>query len=152
ALGDSKTALRFVLIAVILNIILDPLFIAGFGLGVKGAAYATIGAQGLAFVYGLFYVLYRQLAPFRLPTLPSRHEVGLILNFGTPACVQMASVSGGVAAVMSVVTGFGGEVVGGFSAAQRLDNLIRLPAQALGTSVNSMAGQNIGVRNWPRVK
>lgn len=151
ALGDSKTPLRFVFIAVIINIALDPLFIAGFDLGVKGAAYATIGAQGLAFVYGLTYVLYRKLAPFRVPTLPSKQEVGLILNLGIPAGLQMASVSGGVAAVMSVVTGFGGEVVGGFSAAQRLDNLIRLPAQALGTSVNSMAGQNIGVRNWSRV-
>lgn len=152
ALGDSKTPLRFVFIAVVLNIVLDPLFIAVFHLGVKGAAYATIFSQGLAFVYGVTYVLRRNLAPFRIPTLPSRQEVGLILNLGIPSGLQMASVSGGVAAVMSVVTGFGEEIVGGFSAAQRLDNLIMLPAQALGTSVNSMAGQNIGVRNWPRVK
>src|SRR5699024_2428378 len=53
SLGDSKTPLRFVLIAVMLNIVLDPLFIAGFDLGVEGAAFATITAQGAAFLYGL---------------------------------------------------------------------------------------------------
>src|SRR5699024_698208 len=51
ALGDSKTPMRFVLIAVLLNIVLDPLFIAGFNLGIEGAAYATILSQGCAFLY-----------------------------------------------------------------------------------------------------
>src|SRR5699024_9164388 len=60
--------------------------------------------------------------------------------------------SAGSAAIVSVVTKFGGSVVGGFGAAQRLDSLIMLPAQALGTSVNSMAGQNIAVKNWQRIK
>ena len=64
----------------------------------------------------------------------------------------MAVISAGSAAIMSVVTSFGSSVVGGFGAAQRLDKLITLPAQALGTSVSSMAGQNIGVGNWDRVK
>lgn len=152
SLGDSKTPLRFVFISLILNIILDPLFIAGLHLGVKGAAYATIASQGLAFVYGITYVLYRKLAPFSLPKVPSKQEVGLILNLGIPSGLQMAVVSAGVAAIMSVVTGFGEGVVAGFSAAQRLDSILMLPAHALGTSVNSMAGQNIGIKNWPRVR
>lgn len=152
AMGDSKTPLRFVFIAVLLNIVFDPLFIAGFDLGVAGAAYATVGSQGLAFVYGLTYVLRRKMVPFHLPRLPSRQEVGLILNLGIPSGLQMAVISAGVAAIMSVVTGFGEQVVAGFGAAQRLDKILMLPAQALGTAVNSMAGQNIGVRNWKRVE
>lgn len=152
SLGDSKTPLRFVMIAVALNIVLDPLFIAGLHLGVKGAAYATVISQGVAFLYGIIFVLYRKLAPFSLPTLPTKQEVGLILNLGIPSGLQMAVISAGVAAIMSVVTGFGAGVVAGFSAAQRLDSLLMLPAHALGTSVSSMAGQNIGVRDWPRVK
>lgn len=152
SLGDSKTPLRFVMIAVLLNIMFDPLFIAGFDWGVAGAAYATIVAQGSAFLYGLIYVLYRKLAPFSAPKLPSKLEVGLILNVGIPSGLQMAVISAGSAAVMSVVTGFGEGVVAGFSAAQRLDSIIMLPAHALGTSVSSMAGQNIGVRNWARVR
>lgn len=152
ALGDSKTPIRFVMIAVALNIVLDPLFIAVFNMGVKGAAYATVISQGIAFLYGIIYVLRRKLAPFRLPTIPRRHEIGLILNLGIPSGLQMAVISAGVAAIMSVVTGFGDDVVAGFSAAQRLDSLLMLPAHALGTSVSSMAGQNIGVRDWSRVK
>ncbi|MGM8211503.1 MATE family efflux transporter [Virgibacillus sp. W0430] len=152
ALGDSKTPLRFVMLAVILNVILDPFFIAGLNLGIKGAAMATILAQGIAFMYGLIYVLYRKLAPFTIPSLPKRHEVGLILKLGIPSGLQMSVISAGSAAIMSVVTTFGSSVVGGFGAAQRLDSIIMLPAHALGTTVSSMAGQNIGVRNWGRVR
>ena len=151
ALGDSKTPLRFVMIAVILNVVLDPLFIAGFKLGIAGAAYATIIAQGTAFIYGMIHVLRYKLAPFSLPSIPTRQEVGLILNLGIPSGLQMAVISAGSAAIMSVVTKFGGSVVGGFGAAQRLDNILMLPASALGTAVSSMAGQNIGVKKWRRV-
>lgn len=152
ALGDSKTPLRFVMLAVALNIVLDPLFIAGFNLGIDGAAYATIVAQGSAFLYGVIHVLYRKLAPFSMPSIPSKKEVGLILNLGIPSGLQMAVISAGVAAIMSVVTIYGEDVVAGFGAAQRLDSILMLPAHALGTAVSSMAGQNIGVQNWSRVK
>src|SRR5699024_5947807 len=74
-----------------------------------------------------------------------------ILKLGIPAGFQMSVISAGAAAIMSVVTTFGSAVVGGFGAAQRIDSLLMLPAQALGTAVNSMAGQNIGNKNWNRV-
>ncbi|NMA68447.1 MAG: MATE family efflux transporter, partial [Desulfitobacterium sp.] len=151
ALGDSKTPLKIVLAAVILNTFLDPLFIAGFNLGVNGAAIATIISQGLAFVAGLYIVLKGKLAPFSVPFIPANEEVFLILKLGVPAGLQMSVISAGIAAIMSVVNSFGPHVVSGFSAAQRLDSLIMLPAQALGTAVNSMAGQNIGVKRWERV-
>jgi len=64
----------------------------------------------------------------------------------------MAVISAGSAAIMSVVTFFGGSVVAGFGAAQRLDSLLLLPARSLGIAVTSMAGQNIGANNWSRVK
>ncbi|MCQ9617428.1 MATE family efflux transporter [Paenalcaligenes niemegkensis] len=56
AFGDSKTPLYFVLLATVLATVLDPLFIAGFDLGVAGAAYATVLAQSIAFIYSLFYL------------------------------------------------------------------------------------------------
>lgn len=151
AIGDSKSPLMFVAIAVALNTVLDPLFIAGFNLGVEGAAYATIIAQGTSFLFGLIMVLRNKLVPFSLPSVPKWEEVKLILHLGIPAGLQMGVISAGSAAIMSVVTSFGGAVVGGFGAAQRLDSIIMLPAQALGQSVTSMAGQNIGVGNWQRV-
>lgn len=151
ALGDSKTPMRFVLLAVILNVVLDPLFIHTFQGGIKGAAYATVVSQGATFLYGLIYVLAKKLAPISVPSLPSWTETKTILNLGIPSGLQMAVISAGSAAVMSVVTSFGAEVVGGYSAAQRLDSLIMLPAMALGIAVSSMAGQNIGHRDWGRV-
>lgn len=151
ALGDSKTPITFVTVAVLLNLVLDPLFISGFNWGVEGAAIATVTSQGVAFLYGMIYVLYKKLAPFSVPKLPAKQEVGLILNLGIPAGLQMAVISAGSAAIMSVVTTFGGGAVAGFSAAQRLDSLLLLPAHALSTAVGSMAGQNIGIRNWDRV-
>lgn len=152
ALGDSKSPLLFVFIAVMLNVFLDPLFIAGFNLGVNGAAYATILAQGIAFLFGIVYVLRRGLVPFQWPKIPKLEEVKLILHLGIPAGLQMSVISAGSAAIMSVVTVFGSSVVGGFGAAQRLDSIIMIPAHALGTAVNSMAGQNIGIAKWDRVR
>src|SRR5699024_6207007 len=78
AIGDSKTPLRFVAIAVLLNIVLDPLFISVFDFGVQGAAIATILSQGFSFVYGMVYVIKRKLMPITWPTKPKWQEVKLI--------------------------------------------------------------------------
>lgn len=152
ALGDSKTPLKFVLVAVILNTILDPLFISGFGWGIEGAAYATVLSQAVAFLLGLWYTLRNGLAPLSIPFLPKKEQVLLILKLGIPSGLQMMVIYAGVTAIMSVVNSFGGSVVAGFGASQRIDSLITLPAMALGTAVNSMAGQNIGIGRWDRVK
>ncbi|GAB2568576.1 MATE family efflux transporter [Gracilibacillus alcaliphilus] len=152
AVGDSKSPLRFIGLAVVLNIILDPLFISFFDLGVQGAAFATILSQGFSFIYGVYYVIKHQLIALKWPTLPAWSEVKLILNLGIPSGLQMAVISAGSAAIMSVVTAHGEAAVAGYSAAQRLDSIFMLPAHALGATVNSMAGQNIGVGKWERVK
>src|SRR5690625_2064602 len=107
ALGDSKTPLRFVTVAWILDIGLEPLFISGLDMGIEGAAYATVLSQGLSFVYGLSHVLRKKLAPLQLPRLPTREQTSKILRLGIPSGLQMAVITGGSAAVMSVVTSFG---------------------------------------------
>ena len=152
ALGDSRTPLRIVLLAVILNAIFAPLFMLVFDLGIQGAALATVGSQALAFLYSAYLAVKRNLVPFKIPSIPARYEVGLILKLGIPAGLQMGVIHAGIAAILSVVTQFGADSVAGFSAAQRLDSLIMLPAMALGTAVNAMAGQNIGIQQWTRVK
>lgn len=151
AIGDSKTPMYIIFIAVLLNVVLDPLFISVFNWGIEGAAFATVVAQAIAFLVGLIYILHNKLAPFTIPKQPAWKEIRLILHLGIPSGLQMAVISAGSAAILSVVTGFGAGVVAGFSAAQRLDSLLLLPAHALSTSVGSMAGQNIGIKNWERV-
>src|SRR5690625_837930 len=151
ALGDSKTPLYFILTAVMLNIILDPLFIAGFGWGMAGAAYATVVAQGAAFVYGIIYCIRKGHVPFTLPTLPEKTYAKAVLRLGLPGGFQMVAISSGMVFIMSIVNSFGATVVAGFGAAQRIESLIMIPAQTLGAAVTSMAGQNIGAQKWRRV-
>src|SRR5699024_5239896 len=76
---DSKNPLKFVSVAVVLNLVLDPFFIAVLDFGVSRAAYATIFSQGFAFIYGLTFVLKNKLAPFQFPRKPKLKEVKLIL-------------------------------------------------------------------------
>lgn len=151
ALGDSRTPIRFVLMAVILNTVLDPLFIMYFDLGVVGAALATIVAQGFSFVYALIYTRKSGKIPFIKPHIPDRTYALAIFKLGIPAGLQMMVISGGMMAIMSVVNMFGENVVAGFGASQRMDNLIMLPIVTLGSAVNSMSGQNIGAGKWERV-
>lgn len=152
ALGDSKTPLRFVFSAVLLNAILDPVFISVLHFGIKGAAFATILSQGAAFLLAFLYTWHHRLVPYSVPTLPSKQEVWIILKLGIPAGLQMTVIHAGITAIMTAVNSFGGFVVAGFGASQRIDSLITLPAMALGTAVNSMAGQNIGANRWDRVR
>lgn len=151
SIGDSKSPLYFVLIATILNAVIDPLFISGFGWGVEGAAFATIFSQGVAFAIGAVFIFRKKLVPLSKPHLPAKEEVFNILKMGIPAGLQMSVISAGVMAIMSVVNSFGSAVVSGYGAAKRLDSIIMIPAQSLATAVNSMAGQNIGANNWKRV-
>ncbi|TLS35728.1 MATE family efflux transporter [Pseudalkalibacillus caeni] len=151
ALGDSKTPIRFVFIAVVLNIFLDPLFISYFDWGIKGSAYATIISQGIAFLYGIVHSVWTAKVPFEVPHLPEFNYLKALFKLGIPAGLQMMTISAGVTAIMAVVATFGSEVVAGFGAAQRIDRIIMLPAFTLGAAVNSMAGQNIGTVKWDRV-
>ncbi|MBN8210647.1 MATE family efflux transporter [Bacillus sp. NTK071] len=151
ALGDSKTPIRFVLFAVLLNAAIDPLFISYFDWGIEGAAYATILSQGAAFLYGVIYSVWKSKVPFTVPHSPDMKELKRISKLGIPAGLQMMTVSAGVTAIMAIVAGFGTQVVAGFGVAQRLDRIIMLPAFTLGAAVNSMAGQNIGSGKWGRV-
>jgi putative MATE family efflux protein len=150
ALGDSRTPVRFVMIAVVLNTVLDPLLISVFQ-GITGAALATVISQGLAFLYGLSYSLRHRTVPFTIPHLPGKRYAKAVFKTGLPGGLQMIAVSSGQVAIMSVIASFDKEVVAGFGAAQRIENLIMLPALTLGSAVTSMAGQNIGANLWNRV-
>lgn len=151
AFGDSKTPLYFVFLATLLTTMLDPLFIAYFGLGVAGAAYASVLAQAGVLVYSLFYLARRSSSSrFRLYR-PQPAEIRLILGQGIPSGVQMIVIFAGITVILSLVNTFGEQVVSGFGVAQRLDSLILLPAIALGAAVNAMAAQNIAADKWDRV-
>lgn len=151
ALGDSKTPIRFVALAVLLNSVLDPVLIAGFRLDIVGAALATVLAQGLAFGYGLSYSIQKAGVPYTVPHLPQWRYLKVLFRLGIPSGLQMTVISGGNMAIVGVVARFGEDVLAGFGAAERIGSLIMIAPMALGSAVTSMAGQNIGANKWKRV-
>jgi putative MATE family efflux protein len=151
ALGDSKTPIRFVMVAVILNTILSPIMIYWFDFGIQGAAISTILSQSVAFLYGLIYSFWKAKVPFNIPYFPPKRYLMIVFKLGLPGGLQMIAISSGLLAIMSIVTSFGENVVAGFGAAHRIESLIMLPAITLGSAVNSMAGQNIGAHRWDRL-
>ncbi|MFS8580821.1 MAG: MATE family efflux transporter, partial [Novibacillus thermophilus] len=151
ALGDSKTPIRFVALAVLLNSVLDPVLIAGFRLDIVGAALATVLAQGLAFGYGLSYSIQKAGVPYTVPHLPQWRYLKVLFRLGIPSGLQMTVISGGNMAIVGVVARFGEDVLAGFGAAERIGSLIMIAPMALGSAVTSMAGQNIGADKWKRV-
>jgi putative MATE family efflux protein len=151
AFGDSKTPLYFVLIATLLVTVLNPVLVAGFGMGVEGAAYAMVLAQSIAFIYSLVYLSKRfKNYRFQLQT-PKWIEIKNILGLGIPSGLQMIVIYAGLSVILALVNTLGEAAVAGFGAAQRLDNIILLPAVALGTAATAMAAQNIGAQQWDRV-
>lgn len=151
AFGDSRTPLYFVLLATILVAVLAPLLMGVLQLGVVGAALAWLLAQSIAFISSVIYLSRKfKNHSFRL-RLPQREEVETIMRQGIPSGLQMVVIYAGMMVILSLVNTLGAPAVAGFGAAQRLDNIVLLPAMALGTAVNAMAAQNIGAGKWQRV-
>lgn len=151
AFGDSKTPLYFVFLATVLTAVLAPVFMAGMHMGVAGAALAWLLAQAIAFVIALAWLAHRFRGhTFRL-RLPRREETETIMRQGIPSGLQMIVIYAGMTVILSLVNTLGPAAVAGFGAAQRLDNIVLLPAMSLGIAVNAMAAQNIGAGHWQRV-
>src|SRR5690606_27647861 len=121
-------------------------------LGVAGAALAWLFAQSISFAGYVIYLAVRfKNHTFRL-RVPRREETETILRQGIPSGLQMIVIYAGMTVILSLVNTLGPDAVAGFGAAQRLDNIVLLPAMALGTAVNAMAAQNIGAGKWDRVE
>jgi putative MATE family efflux protein len=156
-LGDSKTPLYFLIISVVFNILLDPLFIIGIGpipaMGVLGAALATVLSHALAFILGLMYIKRKDLG-FKMRLFRTKmHKFYLakMVKMGIPAGMQQVIVSTAVVVVMGAVNLQGATVVAGFGTASRLDAFIFMPTMTLGLAVSAMVGQNIGAQRWDRI-
>ncbi|HHV94486.1 MAG TPA: MATE family efflux transporter [Firmicutes bacterium] len=156
-LGDSRTPLRFLVYATVLNIILDPIFIFGLGpvpaMGVGGAALATIIAQGISAVLSLRYLyvhsglLHYQPGMLRLDWQLTR----LTFKIGLPAGIQQMLVSLSAVVVNSIVNSFGATVIAGFGAGSRLDQFAFMPSMSMGMAVSALVGQNLGAGKTERV-
>lgn len=157
-LGDSRTPVIFLAIAVVLNLLIDPVFIVGLGpiprMGVPGAAIATILSHAVSFVAAAVY-LGRSgglLGPRLLSLRLDKELTKTTLVVGLPSGVQQTIVSMAIMVMSSIVNSFGTVVVAGFGAASRLDQFAMMPAMSLGLATSTLAGQNIGAGKNDRVK
>jgi putative MATE family efflux protein len=158
--GDAKTPLLFSLVAVGLDIVLNPILLFGWGpfpkMGVAGAATATLIAYAVSFV-ALVWSLYaknhflclrrHELAYLRI----DRSILGSLVKKGLPMGMQMIVMSGSAIVMISLVNGFGVTTTAAFGAGMQLWNYIQMPAMAVGMAASAMAAQNVGAKQWDRV-
>jgi putative MATE family efflux protein len=158
--GDSTTPLWFMLIDVVLDVGLNPVFILGLGpaprLGIHGSALATTVAAYLSLAGMIGYIYARDL-PLRLrgPELrflsPDRALLKTILTKGFPIGLQMIVISSSALAMLGLVNQHGVQVTAAYGVTQQLWTYVQMPAMALGAAVSAMVAQNIGAGNWDRV-
>ena len=153
-LGDSITPLWFLLIATILNIILDILFIVVFRWGIEGAAIATVISQGVAFLSGAVYLSYKhQIISFKVSTLRfSRDIFRKSLRIGLPTGFQQTFIALGLMALIRIVNNFDTNVLAAFTIASRIDALAATPALNLASALSAFVGQNMGANRIDRIK
>ena len=154
AVGDSAATLYFLLIASVLNTILDLVFVAGFQWGVVGAALATDIAQAGSFVAAYIYMAHRY-PMFRFKLKEFIWDSGLAkktLQAGFPIALQLIIVSFGLTFIQRAVNGFGQAMTASFTVGYRIELYMNLPCSAFQTTLATYTGQNIGAGKPERVK
>ena len=152
ALGKSKIPLFLLIFSSILNIFLDIYMVRNLGMGVDGAAWATLIAQGISAIIS-FMVLLRTLSAFneKNERIWSSELFRTISLIALPSILQQSTVSIGMMLVQSVVNSFGSEVLAGFSAAMRIESIAVVPMSAMGNAMSSYTAQNLGADKTERV-
>lgn len=158
--GDSKTPFYFLVLAIVLDITLNPLLIRGIGpfpkLGIAGSATSTLIGQGFSLIC-LLVTLYRMKSPLMLrwedlhllkPDLPISSS---LLLRGLPMGAQMLVMSGAAMIMIRFVNSYGAVTAAAYTAASQVWTYVQMPGMALGASISSMAAQNIGANRWDRV-
>ncbi len=154
AIGDSKRPLYYLLISSAVNVALDLLFVGPLGMGVKGAALATVIAQGLS-AFLAFFRLSRAEGPYRVTLKGLCLDKGLLremLRIGLPSGVQNSVIAFANVMVQSSVNVFGAAAMAGNGAFVKLEGFAFIPVNAFGAACTTFISQNIGARQFDRVK
>ncbi|MCD6454023.1 MAG: MATE family efflux transporter [Candidatus Aminicenantes bacterium] len=148
ATGDTYTPMVILTTSNLLNIILDPIFIFTFKMGVKGAAIATGISYSIAFLYGLYKLIkFLEINPFK----PHRPDFSLgwkILKVGIPSGIQFTIMSLTMFVLLRIVASYGSEVVAAVGIVGRLLNFLRIPTMGFAISASIVCGQYLGMENF----
>lgn len=152
-LGDSLSALVFLLISTALNVGLDIWFVAGYDMGVPGVALATVIAQGISAVLCTVKLAkMKDVFDFNLKMLkPSKEHSLKLLKLGLPSGLTQAIFSFAMIAVQSLTNSFGEMVIAANVIIMRVDGFAMMPNFTFGNALTTYTGQNIGARRLDRV-
>ena len=154
AQGFATTGMMTVLIGAVCNIVLDPIFIFGLNMGVRGAALATVIAQGLSAAGIALYFFFRlpELRPRRSNFRLDRPLLSRIASVSVLTSVQQSIMNFGILLVQSLVNSFGVATMAAFAAGVKIDSFAYSPAQDFANGFATFVAQNTGAGKPERVK
>lgn len=152
--GDSRSSLIFLLISCFVNIVLDLLFIAVFGMDVAGAALATIIAMFVSWFFSIAYIQkkYPELAFTILPKRLDKDILAEIIKIGLPLGLNNSLYSVGHILMQSLINMQGSTFMAACSVATKLTGIANVAISSLSTAATTFAGQNLGAQNYVRLK
>lgn len=157
-IGNVMLPVYVILFTVFLNLILDPLFIYGYGpvpgFGVAGAAVASVVTQGLSAIIGI-YILFRGRSGIKISLSSMRFNLENLrrtFKIGFPASVEQSTRALGMTMMVIIVTSFGSEIVAAYGIGARILSFVIIPALGLAIATTSLVGQNIGARKIKRAE
>lgn len=152
-LGDSKNPLYFLIIATILNIILDIVFIIYFKMDISGAALATVISQGTSFIFSIIYLNKKhKLFNIKIKVMNFNNKIFKKgLKLGIPSAIQQMLFSFGNIALQSLVNSYSSSAMAAFGAGLRIESFISLPIINLGAAVSTFVAQNKGAKKFDRI-
>ena len=156
--GDTKSNRNVLIFSFFLNIVLNPLFIFGYGvipaMGIKGIALATIVSQFVGMIYILYKAYLTDLRKYLYFQcfLPKWFLIKDLMSQGIPASLGMMMISVGIYIILFFISTYGDLALAGYGTAIRYEQIFLLPVLGLNTAVLSIAGQNFGAKNYARVE
>ena len=153
-LGDSVSALLYLLVATVLNIVLDVWFVAGLNMAVAGVALATAIAQGVSAILCL-RKLSRMTDIFDLKPrylIPDKKHSLMVIQLGLPSGLTQAIFSTAMIIVQSLTNSFGEMLIAANVIIMRVDSFAMMPNFSFGTALTTYAGQNVGAKDYRRVE
>ncbi len=153
-LGDSKASLYFLMVSAAVNIVLDIVLVAVFGLGVSGVAFATTTAMFLAWIVSIIYIKrkYPDLKFTLLPREVVKSEMRQILTVGLPIGLNNSLFSFGHVALQTLINAQGSVFMAGWSIAGRVTGLANMAITGMSSAATTYSGQNYGAKRIDRLK
>lgn len=153
-IGDTYSPMVVGAFSVVLNIILDPIFIFTFGLGIRGAALATVISRGIFGVYSILS-LFSSKNDFQLNFSDlkfDKDELSKLIKIGLPSSLGQSTEAIGFMVLNIFIISFGEATLTSFAIGNRINGLILMPAMGIGSALATIVGQNLGFGNIERAK